>query len=96
MLSRLRVLLFVVVLTSPFLVGQRTNGDEDDAPEISVINDRWEDYRVGVGDTLEIEVVDVLDLSQTLQVSASGKIDLHPVGDIPVEGLTAIELEART
>jgi polysaccharide export outer membrane protein len=53
-----------------------------------------QDYRVGVGDTLEIQVVDAAELTQTLRVSAAGDINFLPVGATPVAGLTAAEVEA--
>jgi polysaccharide export outer membrane protein len=54
-----------------------------------------QDYRVGVGDTLEIQVVDTAELNQTVKVSAEGEIYFPPVGAVPVAGLTAAEAEAR-
>jgi polysaccharide biosynthesis/export protein len=54
-----------------------------------------QDYRVGAGDTLEIQVVDATELNQTVTVSAAGEINFLSVGAIAVEDLTAAEVEAR-
>jgi polysaccharide export outer membrane protein len=54
-----------------------------------------QDYRLGAGDTLEIQVIGSAELSQTLKVSAGGDINFHPVGVIGAEDLTAAELEAK-
>jgi protein involved in polysaccharide export with SLBB domain len=50
---------------------------------------------VGVGDTLEIQVVDTTELNQTVKVSAAGDINFLGVGAIPVRDLTAAEVEVR-
>ncbi len=54
-----------------------------------------QDYRVGIGDTIEIQVVDHQDLKQTLRVSSSGEVNFPLVGPIQVAELTAAEVEAR-
>ena len=54
-----------------------------------------QDYRIGAGDALEIQVVDTPELNQTLTVSAAGGINFLGLGAIPVLDLTAAELETR-
>jgi polysaccharide export outer membrane protein len=54
-----------------------------------------QDYRVGIGDTLEIQVIEAETLNQTIRVSSAGTINFLPVGQIPVLDLTAAELEAK-
>lgn len=55
--------------------------------------EQWADYRVGGGDTLEIQVADVPELTQTVDVSSTGEITIHPVGTMKVLDMTAGELE---
>ena len=51
-----------------------------------------QEYRLGAGDKLRVEVYGEAQLSQSLQVRPDGKITLPLVGDIPATGRTAIEL----
>jgi polysaccharide export outer membrane protein len=51
------------------------------------------DYQVGPGDLLEIQVVTQSDLTQTLRVSSSGEISYPTLGMIAVGGLTVFEIE---
>lgn len=55
--------------------------------------EQWSDYRVGAGDTLEIQVADVPELTQTVDVSGAGEITVHPLGPVKVMDMTAAELE---
>jgi polysaccharide export outer membrane protein len=50
------------------------------------------DYRLGAGDKLRIEVYKEAQLSQALQVRPDGKITLPLVGDITAAGRTPLEL----
>jgi polysaccharide export outer membrane protein len=54
-----------------------------------------QDYRVGIGDTLEIQVIEADTLNQMLRVSSAGDINFLPVGPIHVLDLSAAELEAK-
>ncbi|NWG13820.1 MAG: polysaccharide biosynthesis/export family protein [Acidobacteria bacterium] len=104
-MHRVSVLIVVVCLGLHHVaLAQKRSGDKEikeSAPQPGVSeaapvkSPQWLDYRVGAGDTLEIEVVEHPELSQTLKVSSSGKINLLPVGEIHVEDLTANELETR-
>jgi polysaccharide biosynthesis/export protein len=51
-----------------------------------------QDYRVGPGDKLRVEVYGEPQLSQSLQVRPDGKITLTLVGDVLAAGRTPIEL----
>ena len=51
-----------------------------------------QEYRLGPGDKLRIEVYREAQLSQSLQVRPDGKITLPLVGDIAATGRTSIEL----
>lgn len=57
-----------------------------DAPSIS------EDYRIGAGDKLRIEVYRDAQLSQSVQVRPDGKITLPLLGDLDATARTPIEL----
>src|SRR3954471_16209814 len=50
------------------------------------------DYRLGPGDKLRIEVYKDPQLSQSVQVRPDGKITLPLVGDVDATGKTPIEL----
>jgi polysaccharide biosynthesis/export protein len=54
-----------------------------------------QDYRVGPGDILEIQVVNTTDLNQTVKVTSAGEINFLSVGTIPVQDLTAAEVEVK-
>ena len=51
-----------------------------------------EEYRLGPGDKLRVEVYKDAQLSQSLQVRPDGKITLPLVGDMAAAGKTSIEL----
>lgn len=55
---------------------------------------RWneQDYRLGPGDKLRVEVYKQEQLSQSLQIRPDGKITLPLVGDVPAAGSTPLEL----
>jgi polysaccharide export outer membrane protein len=54
----------------------------------------WTDqeYKLGTGDKLRVEVYGEAQLSQSLQVRPDGKITLPLVGDMPAAGRTSLEL----
>ena len=69
----------------------------DTAPAARAVNTAprsWTDqeYRLGAGDKLRVEVYREPQLSQSLQVRPDGKISLPLVGDITASGQTAMEL----
>jgi polysaccharide export outer membrane protein len=51
-----------------------------------------EDYRLGPGDKLRVEVYREAQLSQSLQVRPDGKITLPLIGDVAAAGHTSLEL----
>ena len=51
-----------------------------------------DEYRLGPGDKLRVEVYREVQLSQSLQVRPDGKITLPLIGDIAAAGRTSIEL----
>lgn len=55
---------------------------------------RWneQDYKLGAGDKLRVEVYKQDQLSQSLQVRPDGKITLPLVGDVTAAGQTSLEL----
>ena len=55
---------------------------------------RWneQDYKLGSGDKLRVEVYKQEQLSQSLQVRPDGKITLPLVGDVSAAGRTSLEL----
>ena len=70
--------------------GTAKDADKKKAPEApAAVND---EYRVGPGDKLRIEVYKDPQLSQSVQVRPDGKITLPLVGDMEATGRTPIEL----
>jgi polysaccharide export outer membrane protein len=64
--------------------------DKKPAPKPPLtVND---EYRIGPGDKLRIEVYKDQQLSQSVQVRPDGKITLPLIGDMPATGSTPIEL----
>jgi len=53
------------------------------------------DYRIGPKDLLEIRVFEIPELNLDRRVSDTGSIDLPLLGDLPVAGLTASEVNSR-
>ena len=51
-----------------------------------------DEYRIGPGDTLRIEVYKDAQLSQSVQVRPDGKITLPLIGDLDANGATPLEL----
>ncbi|HUZ13428.1 MAG TPA: polysaccharide biosynthesis/export family protein [Caulobacteraceae bacterium] len=53
------------------------------------------EYRIGPGDTLDVNVFDVSDLTRTVQVDSDGKILLPLIGQVMAGGLTPAQLSGR-
>ncbi len=66
--------------------------DKDDKKPLPQGPTRNDEYRLGPGDKLRIEVYKDAQLSQSLQVRPDGKITLPLVGDIEATGRTPIEM----
>jgi len=75
--------IFLVPLLTLFLFS-RLSFSQD--PSIS-------EYRIGPKDLLEISVIGFQELNRQYRVSEEGKIGLPYLGEIPVEGLSRLELE---
>lgn len=54
-----------------------------------------QDYTVGPKDLLDIKVIEVPELNVERRVSDSGAIDLPLLGEIPVSGMSASQIQAR-
>src|SRR5476649_2061106 len=71
------------------LAARDKDADKKPAPQAPAIND---EYRLGPGDKLRIEVYKDPQLSQSVQVRPDGKITLPLVGDLEATSRTPIEL----
>ena len=91
-----RVLLLIVTMSCCLLgtvLGQAPRAPI--RPSFSSIRGSSQDYRLGVGDTLEVQVVDAVELNQTVRVSGTGEVNFLGVGPIRIAGLTAAEVENK-
>jgi polysaccharide export outer membrane protein len=66
-----------------------------DKKSVAVAPVTRDDYRLGPGDKLRIEVYKDPQLSQSVQIRPDGKITLPLVGDIPANGDTPLQLRDR-
>lgn len=94
--SLLRTLLLGAVALAPLAAeAQPATSSSSARKATAVTNARpWSDqeYRLGPGDKLRVEVYREAQLSQSLQVRPDGKITLPLVGDFMASGRTPIEL----
>ncbi|HJZ74204.1 MAG TPA: polysaccharide biosynthesis/export family protein [Vicinamibacterales bacterium] len=68
-------------------------GDKNDDKKTAAVPPAvTEEYRLGAGDKLRIEVYKDAQLSQSVQVRPDGKVTLPLIGDVAAAGLTPIEL----
>ena len=82
---------FVVVLMLALaLTAEAAPRPGDTEPEAPANND----YRIGVGDMLNIQVWKEADLSRSVPVRPDGKISFPLLDDIQAAGLTPLELKA--
>jgi polysaccharide export outer membrane protein len=92
--------IFETLVLAALLIGApaasaQTKTNATEKPNAAVANTRpWEkdEYRLGPGDKLRVEVYREAQLSQSLQVRPDGKITLPLVGDFLASGKTPIEL----
>src|SRR5437762_3990733 len=68
------------------------DADKKAAPQPPALVD---DYRLGAGDKLRIEVYKDTQLSQSVQIRPDGKITLPLIGDLEATGSTPLELRER-
>jgi polysaccharide export outer membrane protein len=93
--SILETLVLAALLATPALADAQTKPTGAAPTTSAVTNVRpWEkeEYRLGPGDKLRVEVYKDLQLSQSLQVRPDGKITLPLVGDFAAAGKTPIQL----
>ncbi len=93
--SILETLVLAALLATPTLAGAQAKPTGAAPTTSAVTNVRpWEkeEYRLGPGDKLRVEVYKDLQLSQSLQVRPDGKITLPLVGDFAAAGKTPIQL----
>ena len=83
------VALFAACLAAAPLAARDKDADKKQKAEAPAVND---EYRVGPGDKLRIEVYKDPQLSQSVQVRPDGKITLPLIGDMEATGHTPIEL----
>ncbi len=63
------------------------------APVTGGYSDNQENYRIGVGDLLEIEVYDEPDLTREVRVLTDGSVSFPLLGIVKAEGLAVNELQ---
>lgn len=91
--SILETLVLAALLLLPAAATAQTRASDTDSTVVP--NTRaWanDEYRLGPGDKLRVEVYREAQLSQSLQVRPDGKITLPLVGDVAAAGKTPLEL----
>src|SRR5438445_13891152 len=79
---------------SPLLASEKDK-DKDDKKAAAAAPALNEEYKLGAGDKLRIEVYKDAQLSQSVQIRPDGKITLPLVGDLEATGSTPLELRDR-
>jgi polysaccharide biosynthesis/export protein len=82
----------VVALAAAMAMGSATLSARDDKKPAPQAPSTSEEYRLGGGDKLRIEVYKDAQLSQSVQIRPDGKITLPLIGDLEAAGRTPIEL----
>lgn len=84
----------LVMIAAAFLLAGSASADDkkDDKKQPAQPPSLSDEYRLGPGDKLRIEVYKDPQLSQSVQVRPDGKITLPLVGDVDASGRTPIEL----
>ncbi|MGH9346655.1 MAG: polysaccharide biosynthesis/export family protein [Vicinamibacterales bacterium] len=94
-ISILETLVLAALVLAPAAAGAQAKPAGASDSTAAVTNARpWtnDEYRLGPGDKLRVEVYREAQLSQSLQVRPDGKITLPLVGDVAAAGKTPIEL----
>jgi polysaccharide export outer membrane protein len=93
-LHRLTPIVIVGLALVPVAAAAQTRQSQPSRTDARATSVRWteEDYKLGAGDKLRVEVYKQDQLSQSLQIRPDGKITLPLVGDVPAAGKTSIEL----
>jgi polysaccharide biosynthesis/export protein len=73
--------------------GELPDPQETSRPPIVNLNRVSDDYRVGPGDILAIQVIEHRDLNHSLRVSQAGEISVPMVGAVRVAGKSTFEIE---
>jgi polysaccharide export outer membrane protein len=69
-------------------------GEQQEARRLTAVSDpNSQAYKIGPLDVLDITVFRVPELSKTVQVAATGTINLPLVGEVPASGRTAQDIE---
>lgn len=89
LVSTLAAAVALAVCSLTPLAARDKDADKKQAPAAPTIAD---EYRMGAGDKLRIEVYKDPQLSQSAQVRPDGKVTLPLVGDLMASGFTPIEL----
>ena len=84
--------LIVTVLAAGSFAAPLSGAGKDDKKQPPTPPSLTEEYRLGAGDKLRIEVYKDAQLSQSVQVRPDGKITLPLVGDVEAANRTPIEL----
>jgi len=84
--------LVATTLAAAWLVTPLSAAGKDDKKPAPVPPSVTEEYRLGAGDKLRIEVYKDVQLSQSVQVRPDGKITLPLIGDLDANNRTPIEL----
>jgi polysaccharide export outer membrane protein len=79
-------------VAAALLLGPRPAAASDDKKSTPSGPSLTDEYRLGAGDKLRVEVYKDAQLSQSVQVRPDGKITLPLIGDMVATGLTPIEL----
>ena len=85
----LTALAATALLVSAVPMARASDSDKKPAPGALATTD---EYRLGAGDKLRIEVYKDEQLSQSVQIRPDGKITLPLIGDMAATGLTPLEL----
>jgi polysaccharide biosynthesis/export protein len=88
-LTTLAAALALAACTLSPVAAKEKDADKKAPPQAPALND---EYRLGPGDKLRIEVYKDPQLSQSVQVRPDGKITLPLIGDIEATGHTPIEM----
>lgn len=99
MLKKFLVLCALIVfgVASQNCAAQETpaqNGSVGDTTNVTVTAPASDQYRLGGGDSIHMNVYGETDLSGDFKVTGDGKVSLPLIGDVPAAGLTVPQLQA--
>jgi polysaccharide export outer membrane protein len=82
--------ILVILLAGVWLVTALGAVAQDDSVDASVD----QNYRLGAGDKLQVDVFNQADLTGQYTLDGSGRFTMHLIGSVTAAGLTASELES--